>query len=49
MVLNGLDGVEVIAEDILVYGVREDSSDVRINHGSKLVNLMERIRENVLR
>ena len=43
MVLDGLDGVEVIADDILVYGVGEN--EARVDHDRKLLELMERIRE----
>ena len=45
MVLDGLEGVEVIADDILVYGVGESETEARADHDRKLLELMERIRE----
>ena len=45
MVLDGLDGVEVIADDILVYGVGENENEARVDHDRKLLELMERIRK----
>ena len=45
MVLDGLGGVEVIADDILVYGVGENENEARVDHDRKLLELMERIRE----
>ena len=45
MVLDGLDGTEVIADDILVYGVGKTTDEARRDHDEKLVRLMERLRE----
>ena len=35
MVLDGLDGVEVIADDIMVYGVDENEKKARVDHDRK--------------
>ena len=43
MVLDGLKGVEVIADDILVFGVGEDSEEARKDHDNNLVTLLERV------
>ena len=40
MVLDGLDGVRVIAADIPVYGVGENKNEARVDHDRKLLELM---------
>ena len=35
MVLDGLDGVEVIADDIMAYGVGENEKEARVDHDRK--------------
>ena len=42
--LSGLNGVEVIAEDILCYGSGETMEDALKDHDSNLLNLLDRAR-----
>jgi hypothetical protein len=44
-IVQGLKGVEVIADDILVYGVGEDFESALIDHNSKMERLLERLTE----
>ena len=43
--LQGLDGVEVIADDVLVYGSGAMKKEARISHDERLVKLLQRARE----
>jgi len=45
-VLDGLDGTQVIADDILVYGVGETEEEARENHDDNILQVMKRIRDN---
>ena len=45
MVLDGLDGIEVIADDILVYGVGESPEEARGDHDRNLIALLDRLRQ----
>lgn len=42
--LENLEGVDVIADDILVYGCGSDMKEARINHDHNLKSLLERCR-----
>ena len=44
MILDGLEGTEVIADDILVYGVGETEEEARLNHDDNLIKLLDRVR-----
>ena len=43
MILDGLEGTEVIADDILVYGVGETEEEARLNHDDNLIKLLDRV------
>ena len=43
-ILDGLQGVEVIADDILCYGCGDTESEALIDHDRNLVNLLKRAR-----
>jgi hypothetical protein len=45
MVLTGLEGTEVIADDILIYGVGETTEEAQIDHDAKLIRLLERLKD----
>ena len=44
-VLEGLQGVEVIADDILIYGSGDTTEEASTNHDKNLLALLERARE----
>ena len=44
--LDGLEGTEVIADDILVYGIGDTVEEARENHGDNLLKLMNRVKNN---
>lgn len=44
--LHGLKGIEVMADDILIYGVGDTTEDAVKNHNINLENLLIRLREN---
>ncbi|KAL5517497.1 hypothetical protein EMCRGX_G003052 [Ephydatia muelleri] len=43
--LQGLDGVEVVADDVLVYGSGTTEKEATISHDERLVKLLQRARE----
>ena len=43
--LQGLDGVEVVADDVLVYGSGTMEKEARISHDERLAELLKRARE----
>lgn len=43
MILDGLNGVEVIADDILIFGVGDNSEEARHDHDNNLVALLDRV------
>lgn len=45
MLLDGLDGIEVIADDILIYGIGDDAVEARRDHDQKLIALLDRLRQ----
>lgn len=45
-IVQGLSGVEVIADDILVYGVGGDYNSALLDHNKKLEKLLERLTQN---
>jgi len=47
--LHGLEGVSVVADDILVFGCGDSDETARQDHDGKLVNLLERAREKQLK
>ena len=47
--LAGLNGVEVIADDILCYGSGENIADSLKDHDSNLLNLLDRARSTNLK
>ena len=44
-----MDGVEVIADDVLVYGSGATEREARISHDERLVKLLQRAREVALK
>lgn len=44
-ILHGLDGIAVIADDILVYGKGKTIEEASENHNKSLRNLLQRLRE----
>ncbi len=48
-VIEDLDGVETIADDLLVYGSGDSYEEAVINHDQNLVRLLERCRERNLK
>ena len=49
MGLEGLDGIAVIADDILVYGSGDTIDEATQNHDNNLVQLLERARSRSLK
>ena len=49
MVLDGLEGTEVIADDILVYGVGETVAEARQDHDDKIVKVLDRLKEKLVK
>ena len=47
--LEGLEGVFVYADDILVYGCGDDQTEAEKDHDRKLIKLLERCAEANLR
>lgn len=47
--VEGLSGIAVVADDILVYGEGETRAEALINHDENLKNLLERCRKNNLK
>ena len=45
----GLTGVEVIADDILIYGIGDTEEQASANHDQNMINLLERAKENNLK
>lgn len=45
-VLQGLDGVECIADDVLVFGCEDTLEEALIDHNKCLVELLERLKQN---
>lgn len=45
-IIQGLDGVEVIADDILVYGVGKDYESALLDHNLKMEMLFKRLQES---
>ena len=45
----GLTGVEVIADDILIYGTGDTEEQASANHDQNMINLLERAKENNLK
>ena len=43
MILDGLKGVEVIADDILIFGVGEDGAEARKDHDNNLIALLDQV------
>ena len=43
-VLEGLEGIQVIADDILVYGKGKTDEEAKKNHNGNLKKLLERCR-----
>lgn len=41
MIMDGLKGVEVIADDILIFG--EDDAEARKDHDNNLVAVLDRV------
>ncbi|KAL5510749.1 hypothetical protein EMCRGX_G006350 [Ephydatia muelleri] len=46
--LQGLDGVEVVADDVLVYGSGTIEKEARISHDERLAKLLQRAREDMI-
>ena len=44
--LDGLEGTEVIVDDILVYGIGDTIDEARENHDDNLLKLMNRVKYN---
>ena len=49
MVLQGLHGVEVIADDILVFGCGDTDEECQRDHDANLEHLLQRAREQNLK
>jgi len=47
--LEGLEGIAVVADDILVYGNGNTDQEARINHDENLENLLKRCRQTDLK
>ena len=47
--LSGLEGVECVADDIIVYGVGDTQADAEKNHDQRLRGLLHRCREKHIR
>ena len=45
----GLTGVEVIADNILIYGIGNTKEQASANHDHNIINLLERAKENNLK
>ena len=45
----GLTGVEVIVDDILIYGIGDTEEQASANHDHNIINLLERAKENNLK
>ena len=45
----GLTGVEVIADNILIYGIGDTEEQASANHDQNTINLLERIKETNLK
>lgn len=48
-IVEGLDGVECICDDILIYGCGNTEEEAILDHNSKLRSLMQRLREKNLK
>lgn len=44
--LTGLEGVEVLADDIIIYGCSDTETKAIMDHNTKLTKLLQRLKEN---
>ncbi|KAL5510796.1 hypothetical protein EMCRGX_G006398 [Ephydatia muelleri] len=44
-VLHGVEGIAVVADDILVFGTGNTEEEARLSHDARLIKLLERARE----
>lgn len=45
-IVNGLEGIEVIADDILVFGKGDTIEEATVDHNTNLKNLLSRLRKH---